>query len=40
MAIYSWHEIGDAPAAPGVYAWYYTPEITVFDLDRITSEIV
>lgn len=40
MAIYSWHEIGDAPSAPGVYAWYYTPEITVFDLERITSEIV
>lgn len=40
MAIYSWHEIGDAPAAPGVYAWYYTPEITAFDLDAITSRIV
>lgn len=40
MTIYSWHEIGDVPAAPGVYAWYYTPEITAFDLDRITSEIL
>lgn len=40
MAIYSWHEIGDVPAAPGVYAWYYTPEITAFDLDRITAEIL
>ncbi|AVO43655.1 hypothetical protein [Phreatobacter cathodiphilus] len=40
MAIYSWHEIADVPAAPGVYAWYYTPEITAFDLDRITSDIL
>lgn len=40
MAIYSWHEIGDVPAAPGVYAWYYTPEITAFDLDQITAQIL
>lgn len=39
MAIYTWHEIGDVPSAPGVYAWYYTPEITAFDLDQITAEI-
>ncbi|SFP79998.1 hypothetical protein [Sphingomonas rubra] len=40
MAIYNWHDIGDVPFAPGVYAWYYTPEITAFDLDRITSDIL
>ena len=39
MATFSWHEIGDVPAAPGVYAWYYTPEITGFDLDQITAHI-
>lgn len=39
MATYSWHEIGDVPAQPGVYAWYYTPEITAFDLDRIEAEV-
>jgi len=39
MATYSWHEIGDVPAQPGVYAWYYTPEITAFDLQRITAEV-
>jgi hypothetical protein len=39
MTIYSWHEIGDVPAAPGVYAWYYNPEITAFDLDQITCSI-
>ncbi len=39
MPTYSWHEIGDVPASPGVYAWYYTPEITAFDLERVTSTI-
>lgn len=39
MVTYSWHEIGDVPAQPGVYAWYYTPEITSFDLERITVEV-
>ncbi|MDF2381826.1 hypothetical protein JMG10_10145 [Nostoc ellipsosporum NOK] len=39
MATFSWHEVADAPAKPGVYAWYYTPEITTFDLDRITAEV-
>lgn len=40
MATYSWHEIGDVPAQPGVYAWYYTPEITAFDLADITAAVV
>ncbi len=39
MATYSWHEISDAPAKPGVYAWYYTPEITAFDLESVTSAV-
>ncbi|MER9632700.1 hypothetical protein [Mesorhizobium sp. M0228] len=39
MAAYSWHEIGDVPAKPGVYAWYYTPEITSFDLEQITTRV-
>src|SRR3954466_15493066 len=39
MATYSWHEIGDVPAQPGVYAWYYTPEITSFDLERVMAEV-
>ncbi|NUB11401.1 hypothetical protein GAY28_00995 [Azospirillum brasilense] len=29
-----WADLGSAPEAPGVYAWYYSPEITDFDLDR------
>lgn len=39
MATYSWHEIGDVPAQPGVYAWYYTPEITSFDLEHVMAEV-
>jgi len=29
-----WADVSDAPDAPGVYAWYYNPEITDFDLDK------
>lgn len=39
MATYSWREIDDVPGGAGVYAWYYKPEITTFDLDRIISEV-
>lgn len=39
MPTYSWYEIGDVPAEPGVYAWYYTPEITDYDLDKIISTV-
>jgi len=39
IANYSWHEIADIPDVPGVYAWYYTPEITTFDLNEVISQI-
>ncbi|MDQ0458303.1 hypothetical protein [Rhizobium paknamense] len=39
MKTYGWHEIGSVPAAPGVYAWYYIPEITHFDLREMKSEV-
>jgi len=29
-----WADLGDAPEASGVYAWYYSPEITDFDLNQ------
>ena len=29
-----WADISDASDEPGVYAWYYNPEITDFDLDK------
>lgn len=31
--MYEWSEIPSIPHRPGVYAWYYKPEITVRDLD-------
>ena len=34
-----WTELAQAPASPGVYAWYYEPEITDFDLDTAILEI-
>lgn len=39
MKTYGWHEIGSVPASPGVYAWYYIPEITHFDLREMKSEV-
>jgi hypothetical protein len=39
MKIYRWQEIEDVPLGAGVYAWYYTPEITAFDLECITAKI-
>ena len=37
--IYHWREILSIPHSPGVYAWYYSPEITDFDLDKVIAEV-
>jgi hypothetical protein len=34
-----WADLGNAPEAPGVYAWYYSPEITDFDLERTIEAV-
>ncbi len=34
-----WADIGNAPEASGVYAWYYSPEITDFDLDSTIKAV-
>ncbi|MDH7640248.1 hypothetical protein [Sphingomonas oryzagri] len=34
-----WADLANAPAAPGIYAWYYSPQITDFDLDRAIENI-
>lgn len=36
---YCWTEISSIPQKSGVYAWYYLPEITDFDLRKIIDEI-
>jgi hypothetical protein len=36
---YWWTEISNIPKKPGVYAWYYSPEITDFDLQQIISSV-
>ena len=38
--IYSWTEIINVPSKPGVYAWYYSPEITDFDLQDTINKIL
>lgn len=37
--VFSWSEIGSVPDKPGIYAWYYLPEITDFDLERIIKRL-
>lgn len=34
-----WSRISQAPTGPGIYAWYYNPEITDHDLEEIISEV-
>lgn len=38
--MYSWSTISDAPDEPGIYAWYYSPEITDFDLERVKEAVL
>lgn len=40
MKILTWQEIGEAPKQPGIYAWYFAPDITKFDVEQITKEIL
>ena len=35
---YLWSDLANAPASAGVYAWYYSPDITDFDLERAVAE--
>lgn len=39
MTIYSWTEISGIPQEPGIYAWYYSPEITDYDLELAINQI-
>lgn len=39
MTIYRWRELNSVPNEPGLYAWYYTPEITDYDLASILSQV-
>jgi len=36
---YDWSEISQIPNIPGIYAWYYAPEITKFDLKKAIESI-
>ena len=37
--IYQWTEISNIPERSGIYAWYYSPEITNFDVEQAINEI-
>ncbi|MDX2040259.1 MAG: hypothetical protein SF097_03375 [Acidobacteriota bacterium] len=34
-----WAEVYTAPDSPGIYAWYYNPEITLFDLEEAIKRL-
>src|SRR5262245_61249684 len=36
---FSWAELANVASKPGVYAWYYSPQITRFDLTKIIEEV-
>jgi hypothetical protein len=36
---YLWAELANVPEMPGVYAWYYSPEITDFDLEKTIEKV-
>lgn len=37
--IYRWTEISKIPQEPGVYAWYYSPEMTDHDLQKAINDV-
>jgi hypothetical protein len=36
---YHWSDLSNAPEKPGVYAWYYSPELTQFDVERTIEQL-
>lgn len=36
---YQWSEVPSISDVPGIYAWYYMPEITEFDVDKIINSV-
>ena len=39
MNVYEWTELSQIPAMPGVYAWYYKPELTSYDIENVIKII-
>lgn len=39
MLTLSWRELGDAPAEAGIYAWYFRPEITEYDIGTFIASV-
>jgi hypothetical protein len=38
-SLLNWTELAKAPEAPGIYAWYFRPELTDFDIRALAAEI-
>jgi hypothetical protein len=34
-----WNEHGDLPESPGVYAWYFRPELTNYDIENLIKDL-
>jgi hypothetical protein len=34
-----WSQLGNVPDKPGIYAWYYSPEITKFDMTKFVEAV-
>lgn len=38
--IHRWRDISRAPESPGIYAWYFSPEITTFDMEKTIEQVL
>lgn len=37
--VLSWSELSQAPERPGIYAWYFRPQLTEYDINKFIKEI-
>ena len=36
---YTWDNIVDIPKKPGIYAWYFSPDLTKYDVERLIDDL-
>lgn len=39
MTTFAWQELTTSPEEPGIYAWYYRPSLSSFDVDRLLEQL-
>jgi hypothetical protein len=36
---YKWENIVDIPEKPGIYAWYFSPDLTNYDIEKLINDL-